>query len=103
MIYPNDDLLKLVGISLNETKLGSADILLPSTIGLDNHMVIFCKDQKSHCGSVALIVNNNFCPYELNAEMTCELVAVQICHPFDMIIVSVYRPPSSHVCRFADE
>ena len=41
----NDDLFKLVGIiSLNKTKLGSADIMLPSTIGLDNHMVIFHKD-----------------------------------------------------------
>ena len=32
-----------------------------------------------------------------------ELLAVKICKPFDKIIVSVYRPPSSHVCKFADE
>ena len=52
---------------------------------------------------VALIVNNDFCPHELTVETTCELAAVQICLLFDMIIVSVYRPPSSHVCKFADE
>ena len=100
----NDDLFRLAGIiSLNETKLGSADILLPSTIGLDNHMVIFCKDQNSHGGGVALIVNNDICPHELTVETTCELVAVQIHQLLDMIIVSVYRTPSSHVCKFADE
>ena len=48
-------------------------------------------------------MNNNFCPQELTVETTCEPVAVQICQPFDMIIVSVYRPPSSHVCKFVDE
>ena len=50
-----------------------------------------------------MIVNNNICPHELIGETTCELLAVQICQPFDMIIVSVYRPPSSHICKFADE
>ena len=83
----SDDLFKLAGImSLNETKLGSADILLPSTIGLDNHMVIFHKDQTSHGGGVALIVKKDFCPHELSVETTYELVAVQICQPFDMIL-----------------
>ena len=97
----NDDLFKLVGIiSLNETKVGLADILLPSTIGLDYHMVIFCKDWNSHGGGVALIVKNDFCPHELTVEKTCELIAVQICQPFDMITTSVYRPPLSHVCKF---
>ena len=100
----NDDLVKLAGIiSSNETKLDSTDILLPSTIGLNNHMMIFCKDQNSHCGGVALIVNNDFCPHELTIETMYELLAVKICKPFDMIIVSAYRPPSSHVCKFADE
>ena len=66
-------------------------------------MVIFCKDQNSNDKGVALIVNNDFCLHELIIETTCELVAVQICQPFDMIIVSVYRPPSSHVCKFPDE
>ena len=41
----NDDVVTLAGIiSLNESKLGSTDRLIPSTIGLDNNMVIFCKD-----------------------------------------------------------
>ena len=41
----NDDLFKMAGIiSSNETNFSSTDILLPSTIGLDNHMMIFCKD-----------------------------------------------------------
>ena len=40
---------------------------------------------------------------KFTVETTCELVAVQICQPFDMIIVSVYRPPSSHINKFADE
>ena len=100
----NDDLVKLAGIiSFNETKLGSTDILLPSIMALDNNMVIFCKNQNSHGGGVALIVNNDFFPHELTVETTCELVAVQICQPFDMIIVSAYRPLSSDICKFADE
>ena len=77
--------------------------MFPSTIGLNNHMVIFLKYQNSHGRGVALIVNNNFCPHELTVETTCELVALQICQPFDMIFVSVCRPPSSYICKFAYE
>ena len=49
-----------------------------------------------------MIVNNDFCPCELTVETACELVVVQICQPFDMIIVSVHRLPSLHVCKFTD-
>ena len=85
-------------ISFNETH----DTLTTQMLGLAEDFSIFCKDRNASGGGVALIVHNSMQPQEIEIEVPIELVAIKVCNPLDMTIISVYRPPSSHMCEFVN-
>ena len=49
---------------------------------------------------VALIVNKNLNPKQIRMNTIFEIIAVKISEPIQMIVVSVYRPPSTPVDVF---
>ena len=42
-------------------------------------------------------------PEEIVQNCDCEILVVKISEPTKLHIVSVYRPPSTHICKFTDE
>ena len=42
-------------------------------------------------------------PEEIVLNCDCEILAVKISEPTKLHIVSVYRPPSTPMCKFTDE
>ena len=61
---------------------------------------------KVHCdfnnkgGGVALIGNKNLNPKQIIINKILEIVVVEISEPSQMIIISVYRPPSTPIDVF---
>ena len=51
-------------------------------------------------GGVALIVQKNLNPKQIRMNTILEIVAVKISEPIQMIVVSVYRPPSTPIDVF---
>ena len=90
----DDDIFKNSHIiSLNETHLGHSDTLTPDMMGISKDMLIVHCDHNSGEGGVALIVNKNLHPKQIRINTILEIVAVKICEPIQMTVVSVYRPP----------
>ena len=60
----------------------------------------------AHCecnnkeGEVALIVNTNLHPKQIRMHTIVEIVVVEISEPIQMIVISVYRPPSTPIDVF---
>ena len=97
----DDDIVKNSHIiSVNETHLGHSDILTPDMIGISKDMLIFHCDHNSKGGGVPLIVNKNLNPKQIRMNTILEIVAVRISEPIQMIVVSVYRPPSTPIDVF---
>ena len=97
----DDDILKNSHItSLNETHLGHSDILTPDMMGLSKDVLIVHCDHNKKGGGVALIVNKNLNPKQIRIHTIYEIVAVKINEPIQMIVISVYRPPSTPVYVF---
>ena len=44
-----------------------------------------------------------FMPKEIVLNCDCKILAVKISEPTKLHIVSVYRPPSTHMCKFTNE
>ena len=61
---------------------------------------VFHCDCNHSGGGVALIVNNKLNPICITVDLSIELVAVKICTPTEMIIISVYRPQATPICEF---
>ena len=89
-IFKNSDI-----ISLNETHLGHSDTLTTDMMGISKDMLIVHCDCKNRRGGVALIVNKKLNPKQIRINTVLEIVAVKISKPIKMIVVSVYRPPST--------
>ena len=87
-------------ISLNETHLGHSDILTPDMMGISKDMLIVCCDHNNRGGGVALIVNKNLNPKQIRMNTISEIVAVKISELIQMIVVSVYRLPSTPIDVF---
>ena len=69
-------------------------------IGLSqNRFIIHC-DCNNRGGGVALIVNTNLNPKQIRMNTILDNVAVQISEPIQMIVISVYRPPSTPIDMF---
>ena len=49
------------------------------------------------------MINKKFVPEETVLNYDCEILAVKISEPTKLHIVSVYRPPSTPMCKFTDE
>ena len=87
-------------ISLNETHLGHSDTLTPDMMGINTDMLIVRCDCNNRFGGVALIVNTNLHPKQIRMNTILEIVVVEISQPIHMIVISVYRPPSTPIDMF---
>ena len=83
-------------ISLNKTRLGYSDTLTSDIMGISKDMFIVCCDCNNMGGGVALIVNTNLNPKQIRMNTILEIV-VEISELIQMIVVSVYRPPSTPI------
>ena len=88
-------------ISLNETHFGQKDTLTPKMMGITKDVLIFQHDHNNAGCRVALIRNKKIMPEEI--ALNCEILAVKISKPTKIHIMSVYRPPSTPMCKFTDE
>ena len=87
-------------ISLNETHLGHSDTLTPDMMGINKDRFIVHCDHNNRGGGVALIVNTNLNPKQIRMNTILEIVVVEISEPIQMIVISVYRPPSTPIDMF---
>ena len=92
----NDDIFQNADIiALNETHLQHSDTLTPDMMGLTQDRFIVHWDHNNKGGGVALIVNTNINPKHIRMNTILEIVVVEISEPIQMIVISVYRPPST--------
>ena len=82
-------------ISLNETHLGHSYTLTPDMMGINKDMLIVYRG-----GGVALIVNTNLHPKQIRMNTILEIVVAEISEPIQIIVISVYRPPSTPIDMF---
>ena len=87
-------------ISLNETHLGHSDTLTPHMMGIHTDMLTVHCDHSYRGGGVALIVNRNLHPKQIRMNTILEIVVVEISQSIHMIVISVYRPPSTPIDTF---
>ena len=87
-------------ISLNETHLGHSDLLNPDMMDISKDVLIVHCDHNNRGGGVAFIVNIKLNPKQIRMKAILEIVAVEISEPIQMIVVSVYRPPSTPIDVF---
>ena len=83
-------------ISLNETHLGHSDTLTPDLMGINTDVLIVHCDCNNRRGGVALIVNTNLHLKQIRMNTILEIVVV-ISEPIRMIVITVYRPPSTPI------
>ena len=97
----NDDIFQNADIiSLNETHLGHSDTLTPDMMGISKDMFIVHCDCNNRGGGVDVIVNTNLNSKQIRMDMVLEIVVVEISEPIQMIVISVYKPPSTPVDDF---
>ena len=80
---------------MNKTHLQHSDTLTPDMMGLTQDRFIVCCDCNNRGGGVTLIVNTNLNPKNIRMKTILEIVVVEISEPIQMIVISVYRPPST--------
>ena len=97
----NDDIFQNADIiALNETHLRHSDTLTPDMIGLSQDRFIVHCACNNRGGGVALIVNTNLNPKQIRMNTILEIIVVEISDPIQMIVISVYRPPSTPIDVF---
>ena len=97
----NDDIFQNADIiALNETHLRHTDTLTPDMIGLSQDKFIVCCDHNNRGAGVALMINTNLNPKHIRMETIFEIVVVEISEPMQIIVISVYRPPSTPIDVF---
>ena len=87
-------------ISLNETHFGHSDTITPYMMGINKDMLIVCCDHNNKGGGVTLIVNTYLYPKQIRVNTILEIVVVEISEPIQIIVISVYRPPSTPIDMF---
>ena len=90
-------------ISLNETHFRENNSLTPKMMGIIQNVSMFQHDHNNSGGGAALIINKKFMPEIIALNYDYEVLAVKISKPTKLHIVSVYRPPSTPMCKFTDE
>ena len=99
----DDDIVKNSDIiSLNETHLGHSDTLTPDIMGISKDVLIVHCDHNNKGGGAVCIVHKNLNPKQIRMNTIWEIVAVKISEPIHVIVVSVYRPPSTPIDVFMD-
>ena len=97
----NDDIFQNADIiALNETHLWHSDTLTPDMKGLSQDRFIVHCDCNNRGGGVALMINLNLNPKHIRMQTILEIVVVQISAPMQIIVISVYRPPSTPIDVF---
>ena len=48
-------------------------------------------------------MNNRLNPEYIAINTLCEVVALHICTPIELILISSYRPPSTPISKYTDE
>ena len=94
--FQNADII----ISFNETHLGHSDTLTPDMMGIGKGMFIVHCGCNNRGGEVALIVNTNLNPKQIRMNTILEIVVVEISEPIQMIVISIYQPPSTPIDVF---
>ena len=61
--------------------------------------IVHC-DHNNRGGGVALIVHTKLNPKQIRMNMILEIFVVEISEPIQMIVISVYRPPSTPIDVF---
>ena len=69
-------------------------------MGLTQDRFIVCCVCNNRGGGVAMIVNTNLNPKHIRMNTILEIVVVEISKPIQMIVISVYRPPSTLIDVF---
>ena len=69
-------------------------------IGLSQDRFIVHCDCNNRGGGVALMINTNPNPKHIRMQTILEIVVVQIREPMQIILISVYRPPSTQIDVF---
>ena len=69
-------------------------------MGISKDMSIVHCDHNNRGGGVALIVNTNLNPKQIRMNTILEIVVVQIHEPIYIIVISVYRSPSTPIDVF---
>ena len=64
-----------------------------------DRFIVYC-DHNNKGSGVALIVNMNLNPKHIRMNTIVEIVVVEISEPIQMIVISVYRPPSAPIYVF---
>ena len=85
---------------MNETHLGHSDTLTSDMMCISKDVLILHCDDNNRGGGIALIVNKNLHPKQIRIHTILEIVAVKISEPIQMIVVWVYRPPSTPIDAF---
>ena len=85
---------------MNETHLGHSDTLTPDMIGVSQGRFTVRCDCNNRGGGVALIVNTNLNPKHVRMNIILEIVVVEISESMQMIVISLYRPPSTPIDVF---
>ena len=99
--YKHDDIFQNADIlAMNETHLWHSDTPTPDMIGLSQYRFIVHCDHNNRGGVVALIVNTNLNPKQMRMNTILEIVVVEISEPIQMIVISVYRQPSTPIDVF---
>ena len=94
-IFQNADI-----ISLNETHLQHSNTLTPDMMGISKDMFIVHYDCNNRGSGVALIVNTNLNPKQIKMNTILDIFVVEISESIQMIVISVYRPPSTPIHVF---
>ena len=87
-------------IALNKTHLGHSDTFTPDMLGINKDMLIVHCHHNNRGGGIALTVNTNLHPKQIRMNTILEIVVVEISEPIQIIVISVYRPPSTPVDLF---
>ena len=85
---------------MNETHLGHNGTLTPDIMVISKDVLIVCCDHNNRGGGIALIINKKLNPKDIRINTILDIVAVGISEPIQMIVVSVYRPPSTSIDVF---
>ena len=69
-------------------------------MGISKDMFIVHHDCNNRGGGVAVIVNTNLNPKQIRMNTILEIVVAEISEPIQMIVISVYRLPSTPIDVF---
>ena len=84
----------------NVVHWGQSDTLTHDMIDKSTDVFIAHCDCNNKGGGVALIVNTNLNPKQIRMNTILEIVVVEISEPIQMIVIWVYRPPSTPIDIF---